>query len=180
MILQGNTVIPRNILVTGPPRSGKSTLIEKAIRQMQGPITGFFTREIRQSGKRVGFSIATMDGKMGVLAHRKIKSRFRVGPYGINLQDLDQIAVPSMLPSGPGEIVVVDEIGKMECFSLPFRKTLLHALDSDHQVIATIAIKGNNFIQNIKERSDVLIIPISESNRDPALELLLEQIKRQR
>jgi nucleoside-triphosphatase THEP1 len=178
MSLQGKTVIPTNILVTGPPRSGKSTLIEKAINQIQAPITGFFTREIRQSGKRVGFSIATLDGKIGVLAHRKIKSRCRVGPYGINLQDLDQIAVPSMLPSDPEDLVIVDEIGKMECFSLPFKRALMYVLNSDHQLIGSIAIKGDNFIQNIKKRSDVLIIPISKSDRDSALELLLEKIRR--
>ena len=177
MSLQGNTVIPTNILVTGPPRSGKSTLIEKAINQIQAPITGFFTREIRQSGKRLGFSISTLDGKIGVLAHREIKSRYKVGPYGINLLDLDQIAVPSMLPSDPGDIVIVDEIGKMECFSLPFRRALLYVLSSENQLIGSIAIKGDNFIQNIKKRSDVLIIPISKSNRDSALELLLEKIR---
>ena len=178
MSLQGNTVIATNILVTGPPRSGKSTLIEKAINQIPAPITGFFTKEIRQGGKRVGFSIATLDGKIGVLAHRKIKSRFRVGPYGINLQDLDQIAVPSILPSSPGDIVIVDEIGKMECYSLPFKRALMNVLNSDNQLIGSITIKGDNFIQNIKKRSDILIIPISKSNRDSALELLLEKTRR--
>jgi len=168
----------RNILVTGPPRSGKSTLIEKAISLIQTPMTGFFTREIRESGRRVGFSIATLDGKTGVLAHRKIKGRFKVGPYGVDLQDLDQIAVPSMLPSRPGEAVVVDEIGKMECFSPLFKKTLLDALNSEHQLIGSIAIKGDNFIQNIKKRGDIILISIPESDRDSALELLLAKIGR--
>ena len=167
-----------NILVTGPPRSGKSTLIEKAVSQIQAPMTGFFTREIRERGKRMGFSIDTLDGKTGVLAYRGIKSRFRVGAYGVNLQDLDQIAVPSMLPSKPGEIVIIDEIGKMECFSPLFKKTLMEVLDSENQVIGSIAIKGDNFIQNIKKRDDVLLISISESTRDSALELLLARIRR--
>jgi nucleoside-triphosphatase len=112
------------------------------------------------------------------LAHRKIRSRFRVGPYGVNLHDMDQIAVPSMLPSAPGEIVIVDEIGKMECFSSLFKKTLIEVLDSEYQLIGSIAIKGSSFIQNIKKRTDVLLISISESDRDFALELLLERIKR--
>jgi len=141
-------------------------------------MTGFFTREIRDSGRRVGFSIATLDGKTGVLAHRKIKGRFRVGPYGVNLCDLDQIAVPSMLPSRPGEIIIVDEIGKMECFSRLFKKTLLDALDSEHQVIGSIAIKGDNFMQNIKKRGDIVLISISESARNSALELFLAKIGR--
>ena len=167
-----------NILVTGPPRSGKSTLIEKAVSQIQAPMTGFFTREIRERGKRMGFSIDTLDGKTGVLAYRGIKSRFRVGAYGVNLQDLDQIAVPSMLPTKPGEIIIIDEIGKMECFSPLFKKTLMEVLDSENQVIGSIAIKGDNFIQNIKKRDDVLLISISESTRDSALELLLARIRR--
>jgi nucleoside-triphosphatase THEP1 len=167
-----------NILVTGPPRSGKSTLIEKAVSQIQAPMTGFFTREIRERGKRMGFAIDTLDGKTGVLAYRGIKSRFRVGAYGVNLQDLDQIAVPSMLTTKPGEIVIIDEIGKMECFSALFKKTLMTVLDSENQVIGSIAIKGDNFIQNIKTRDDVLLISISESTRDSALELLLARIRR--
>ena len=80
-------------------------------------MTGFFTQEIRERGKRVGFSITTLDGKKGVLAHQAIKSRFRVGKYGVNLDYIDEIAVPSMIPSKADEIVVIDEIGKMECFS---------------------------------------------------------------
>ena len=47
----------RNILVTGPPRMGKSTLIERIVSKIRRPVTGFFTREIREGGKRVGFSI---------------------------------------------------------------------------------------------------------------------------
>ena len=168
----------KNTLVTGPPRSGKSTLIERAVSQIQVPMTGFFTTEIRQGGKRMGFSIDTLDGKTGVLAHRGIKSLFRVGPYGVNLQDLDQIAVPSMLPTEPGEIVIIDEIGKMEVFSPLFKKTLLQVLESSNQVIGSISKKGDNFIQNIKKRDDVFLIPMSESTRDFALDLLLQQIRR--
>ncbi|MBW1740855.1 MAG: AAA family ATPase [Deltaproteobacteria bacterium] len=156
----------RNIFVTGPPRCGKSTLIEKLILRIEKPMTGFFTREIKEKGRRIGFSITTLDGKKGVLAHENMKSRFRVGKYGVNLEDIDQIAVPSMLPAKPDEIVVIDEVGKMECFSLLFRQTLMKILDSDHQVIGSIAQKGDRFIQKIKARDDVLLANMSEKNRD--------------
>jgi predicted AAA+ superfamily ATPase len=33
----------KNILLTGPPRCGKSTLIEKLISKIEKPMTGFFT-----------------------------------------------------------------------------------------------------------------------------------------
>jgi nucleoside-triphosphatase len=166
-----------NILVTGPPRSGKSTLIEKVVQRISRPATGFFTQELREKGRRVGFTITTLQGKTGVLAHQRIRSAFRVGNYGVNLEDLDQIAVPSMLPSTPDQIVVVDEIGKMECFSRLFKETLIQALSSDNLVIGSVAIKGDRFIQSIKTRDDVSLVSISKNTRDLALKLFLKKIQ---
>ncbi|MCL0040816.1 NTPase [Thermodesulfovibrionales bacterium] len=156
----------KNILVTGPPRCGKSTLIEKVILRIEKPMTGFFTREIKEKGERVGFSVITLDGKKGVLAHQNIRSRCRVGKYGINLADIDRIAVPSIMPVKPDEIVVIDEIGKMECFSPLFRQALIRILDSKHRVIGSISQKGDRFIQKIKERDDVVLTHVSKKNRD--------------
>ena len=166
-----------NILVTGPPRSGKSTLIEKVVQRISRPATGFFTQELRDKGRRVGFSITTLEGKTGVLAHQSIRSKFRVGKYGVNLEDLDQIAVPSMLPSTPDQIVVVDEIGKMECFSRLFKEILLKVLSSDNLVIGSVAIKGDRFIQSIKKRDDVSLVSITEKTRDAALQLFFEKLQ---
>ena len=156
----------RNILVTGPPRCGKSTLIERVVGRIQKPMTGFFTQEVRERGKRVGFSITTLDGKEGVLAHQEIKSRFRVGKYGVNLDHIDEIAVPSMIPSKADEIVVIDEIGKMECFSPLFRQTLVKVLDSENPVLGSITMKGGKFIQKVREREDVFLVHVTEKNRD--------------
>jgi nucleoside-triphosphatase len=155
-----------NIFVTGPPRCGKSTLMEKLIARIEKPTIGFFTRQITENGQRVGFSVTTLDGKEGVLAHVNMKGRFRVGKYTVNLLDIDQIAVPSMLPSTPDDVVVVDEVGKMECFSPIFKQVLMKLLDSDHQVIGSIAQKGDKFIQEIKARDDVLLFNVSAENRD--------------
>jgi nucleoside-triphosphatase len=166
--------VHRNVFVTGPPRCGKSTLIQKVVLQIENRGTGFFTREIREKGRRTGFSITTLDGKEGVLAHENMKSGFRVGKYGVNVNDIDQIAVPSMTPAKPGEIVVIDEIGKMECFSPLFRKTLIKALDSENPVIGSIALKGDKFIEAVKARDDVLLVPVTQKNRDaPELMSLL-------
>ena len=156
----------RNILVTGPPRCGKSTLIERVVGRIQKPMTGFFTQEVRETGKRVGFTITTLDGKKGVLAHQEIKSRFRVGKYGVNLDHIDLVAVPSMIPCKADAIVVIDEIGKMECFSPLFRQTLVKVLDSENPVLGSIAMKGGKFIQKVREREDVLLVHVTEKNRD--------------
>ncbi|MBL7180952.1 MAG: nucleoside-triphosphatase [Pseudomonadota bacterium] len=163
----------KNILFTGPPRCGKSTLIESIIQKIKIPATGFFTREIRKKGLRVGFSINTLDRKQGVLAHERIKSHWQVGRYGVNLAEIDRIAVPSMMPDRPDMLVVIDEIGKMECFSVLFKKTLKNVLDSKHPVIGSIALKGDYFIQKIKARPDVLLVTVTLQNRDELVNMYL-------
>jgi nucleoside-triphosphatase THEP1 len=141
-------------------------MIERVVGRIERPMTGFFTREIREKGRRTGFSITTLDGHQGMLAHETIRSKFRVGKYGVNLPDVDHIAVPAMLPTKREELVVVDEVGKMECFSSLFRETLIKVLDSDYQVLGSIAQKGDRFIQRVKARDDVFLVPLSKENRD--------------
>jgi nucleoside-triphosphatase len=166
----------RHILVTGPPRCGKSTLIERVVRQIDRPATGFFTRELRTGERRVGFAIETLDGKRGILAHQDLRSRYQVGRYGVSLEDINGVAVPSLIPSGPEDLVVVDEIGKMECFSRLFRDTLIRVLNSNHRLLGSIAIKGDRFIQGIKARDDVLLIGLSEANREEALGVVVGEL----
>lgn len=155
-----------NILFTGPPGCGKTTLIKKIVEQLLTPSTGFITREIREKGKRVGFTINTLDGEEALLAHINVSGRYRVGRYRVVLESIDNVAVPSMIPKTENESVVVDEIGKMECLSSFFRKTVLDVLDMPNVVIGTISLRSDRFINRIKGRSDVLVVEISEKNRD--------------
>lgn len=166
----------KNILLTGPPRCGKSTLIEKLISKIEKPMIGFFTREMREGGRRVGFLIVTLDGKQGILAHEGSKSQIRVGKYGVNLDSLDQVAASSMIPSKPDQIIILDEIGKMECFSRLFRETLIGVLDSPNTVVGTVAFKGIPFIETIKKRPDVRLVMITERNRNSLVDSLSGQI----
>ncbi len=163
-------MVHRNILYTGLPGSGKSTIIAGIVERMDRPRTGFFTREIRDGGRRVGFSITTLDGRRGMLAHIDIRSRCRVGRYGVNLEDIDRIAVPAMVPADDQVVVVVDEIGKMECFSALFRQTLIKVLDAANTVVGSIALKGDAFIGAVKKRPDTILITVSEKNRNDLVE----------
>ncbi len=99
-----------------------------------------------------------------------------MGKYGVNLEAIDRIAVQSLIPSKPDQIIIIDEIGKMECFSPLFRQTLVKSLDSSNPVIGSIALKGSPFIEAIKKRPDVRLVMVDENSRDSLVESLAGQI----
>jgi nucleoside-triphosphatase len=84
-----------------------------------------------------------------------------------------------MVAENDNVVVVVDEIGKMECFSAMFRQTLLRVLDSPNTVVGSIALKGDAFINAIKKRSDSRLIMVSEKNRDVLAEEVLSSVKQE-
>jgi len=90
-----------NILFTGSPGCGKTTLIKKIVEGLPAPTTGFFTQEIRERGKRVGFTINTLAGTKVLLAHINVSGWYRVGRYGVALENVDRIAVESIIPKTP-------------------------------------------------------------------------------
>jgi len=53
---------------------------------------------------------------------------------------------------------------------------LIKVFDSENLVIGSIAQKGEAFIQKIKERADVLLVTVTEKNRDSLAADLLRQI----
>lgn len=85
----------KNILLTGLPGIGKTTLIKEIISEIsKEKICGFYTQEIRNDeGKRVGFVIKGLEGKEGILAYVEAKSHYKVGKYKVLLKDLEQIGV---------------------------------------------------------------------------------------
>jgi len=108
----------------------------------------------------------TLDEKKALLGHRKIKSKFFVSKYGVSIENIEQLAVPAIKPDDNRQIIILDEIGKMECFSDKFKDAALNALRSPNHVIGTIAVGGTEFIKKIKQRNDMELIEITRENRD--------------
>jgi nucleoside-triphosphatase len=167
----------KNIFLTGAPSSGKTTVIKKVIALLPYPATGFYTEEQRVAGKRVGFIMKTVEGKSGFLAHQDIRSHFHIRRYGVSIENIETIAVPSIAPCN-GHIIILDEIGKMECFSELFKEAAITALNSPNIVVGTITFGGDDFIMQIKTRGDVEIHEVTPENRDSLPDLILENVER--
>ncbi len=167
--------LKKNIFLTGAPSSGKTTVIKKLIERLNHPVSGFYTEEEKKDGKRVGFLMKTVDGKKGYLGHEDIRSDFRIRRYGVSIENIEKIAVPSIAPGG-NKIILLDEIGKMECFSEVFRRAAIEALDSANIVLGTITLGGDEFVIGIKNRVDIEIHEVTLENRDLLPELVLRKV----
>ncbi|MCK4513120.1 nucleoside triphosphatase, partial [bacterium] len=84
------------LLLTGRPGAGKTTVIREAVKGLNIRIGGFYTEEIRHGASRTGFQLTTFDGRAAVLAHADFRGSPRVGRYGVHIDALKDIAVPSL------------------------------------------------------------------------------------
>jgi nucleoside-triphosphatase len=167
------------VLITGLPGVGKTTLLRQVVEKLNCPAYGFYTSELREGDKRVGFSLLTLSGKRGILSHKDIKSPYRVGRYGVDLKNFESIGVNELKKGlATNSLLVIDEIGKMELFSERFKKTLLEAIEAPNPVLATIFYKTHPFCDRLKKRADTELIRIDTKNREELVDILVKRFAR--
>ena len=179
--------IPRHVVLTGLPGSGKTTLIQKAcnvLKQKSIAVQGFYTEEIRQHGKRIGFDVVTLDGIRGPLArvgdvHQNDGRAYRVGQYNVKLHSFEHIALPSLRKKPSVSCVyVIDEIGKMEMFSQRFVHEVRDLLENQRTTVLTTipAARGKPipFVEEIRHRTDALLFEVTKENRDQLVDKIVQ------
>jgi len=144
-------------------------------------IGGFYTLEISRDGKRIGFAIHTLDGKVGRLAEVGLKSRFTLGRYGIDMEQFESVALTALEEAiRGGKMVVIDEIGYMELKSRRFRELVLQALAAKPPVLATVMRSHFDFPDALKARQDVALITVKVENRERLVDEIVEMILERR
>jgi nucleoside-triphosphatase len=163
-------VEPKNLLITGLPGAGKTTLVKKVAGRAGwlNPV-GFFTEEIREQGVRKGFALVSLDGCRSILSHESITGSQRVGKYGVDVAGFDSFLDAVDFTRPAARLVIIDEIGKMELLSEKFRNLLQEIMDGARPVVATIARKGTGFIETTKRRRDSLLLELTVANREALL-----------
>jgi len=157
----------RKILITGPPGIGKTTVIRKiakALGHLQ--LAGFYTSEIRRAGIRQGFELIDLGGRRLLLAHVDIGGPFRVSKYGVDIAHFEKYLDEMDFIGNQADLLIIDEIGKMECFSEKFLNVINLILEAPRALIGSIAMKGTGPINSIKKHRDVQLVELSHHNRN--------------
>jgi nucleoside-triphosphatase len=150
---------PPRILLEGRPGVGKTTVavrVAELLRERGVATRGFVTEELRESGRRVGFAVETFAGERATLAHVGFSGPPRVGRYGVDLEAFERLALPALAGIEEGEVVLMDELGKMELASDGFRSTVSALFRGPVPIIATVQATSHPFTDALKREAEIL------------------------
>jgi nucleoside-triphosphatase len=169
----------KNLLVTGCPGCGKTTVLKRVAKHLGGlRLAGFLTLELREHGQRVGFEAVGLGGQRVILAHVQHRSLVSVGRYGVEPDRLVPLIEEELnRPLGAVDAYLIDEIGKMECHCPQFIEAVSRLLLGPVPLVATIALRGGGFIAEVKNRPDVQVVEVTNGNRQTLPEQIAAWVK---
>ena len=124
------------------------------------------TEELRESGRRIGFTVETFAGERATLAHVRFPGPPRVGRYGVDLEAFERVALPALLGAQDARVVVIDELGKMELASDAFRDAVSTLFEGAVPTVATIHVARHPFTDALKAEPAVETVGVTRGNRD--------------
>ncbi|MDR2606099.1 MAG: nucleoside-triphosphatase [Oscillospiraceae bacterium] len=162
-----------NLLLTGVPGVGKSTLINKLLNrlapQLKRSVGGYYTtRTVTDSGRTFYLN----DHRTGEQVRM---ASWLNSEMDVNFAAFDDFGVRSVKSALElNGIIVLDELGRFEEPCAAFKAAVHSALDSGKLVLGVLKVCETPFIDGIKARSDVTVYTVTEQNRDAAFMELLE------
>ncbi|MCS7185892.1 MAG: NTPase [Armatimonadetes bacterium] len=171
----------KNLLLTGFPGVGKTTVVRKVLALLppQLKFDGFFTEEVREGGERIGFQIVTVDGKRAWLAKKGLPSPHKVGKYGVDVKAIESVIIPALNKAlKQADLIIVDEIAKMELCHPAFAEVVWECLESSKPVLGVIQRSQLPFIERVKAREDVRIFEVTVQNRNELPKEIVEVLDR--
>jgi nucleoside-triphosphatase len=174
----------RHIVISGQRGVGKSTLIEKLLREIEVPVRGFFTRSMprNEEGFHSIYIFRPTDRE------RKMSRANHIGDCDgrnrtINLDVFETVGV-EFLREGfhdttTSSVIAMDELGFMETEARTFCETALSCFDGDRHVLATIkAHHRTEFLDAVRSHPKTEVFDITVENRDELYERLRTRILR--
>jgi nucleoside-triphosphatase len=112
------------------------------------------------------------------MAHTSVHGPYRVSKYGVDVESIDKVAALAVREATRGhDIVVIDEIGKMELFSALLKDAVTEALESGKKVLGTIMLAADPWADTIKRRADVEVVLVTRANRAAVVERVLRWLE---
>ncbi|MDK2384337.1 MAG: nucleoside-triphosphatase [Candidatus Korarchaeota archaeon] len=168
-------------IIRGKPGSGKSTaimIVKERLENLGVRVGGIRTPEVRSGGRRIGFEVENLlTGERSLFASVSYRDGPKISKYGVRIDLFEKVAIPALENSmRECDLVLVDEIGKMELFSDRFVEVVRKLWGSDRAALGTAPISKIKFVEEMCSLSEVLWIERGMAER--VAEKLVERILR--
>jgi len=163
----------KNIFLTGKKGVGKSTLLRKVLNKLDLSIGGFTTERVFEGFYRNYIAKAYDTGEEYKIIEVDSRDDSKVWFPEV----FEEKLIPLLDRSFDKDIIVLDELGCSENHIHKFTSKVFELLDSPKIVFGVLQEGDCDFINNIKKRPDVVILTVTEENRDCLLDEILNILK---
>jgi len=158
--------------ITGLPGSGKTYALLRVIEMLKDEnlvIGGMIDEPLTDGKRRTGFSVRNiMTGETQVFASAEIESKIMIGKIGVDLAKFEEVGIAAIkIACLTCDVIVIDEVGKVEVESQAFIDAVKEALDVNKPMILTLHKKSRNpLLQDIRRRDDIRVLEVTPTNRN--------------
>ena len=160
MLFRFERDVTMHILLTGEIQVGKSTVIERFVKKHGLEVGGFRTFWRHENDGRTLYLAPYMGGPCVAAAR---------GERGGILPFPGSFDASCALLRSDKPIIIMDELGFLERDAKLWQEAVLKAFDSGAAVLGVIKPKKYEFLDKIRARDDVMIVPVDEDNREEVL-----------
>lgn len=158
-------VTPSNRLLVGPPRVGKTRVLQKTMALLPRlRFGGFFCRQIPQGS---GSQLVLVEGRHRELADGVLARPLEVpGMVAFDSATLLDEGVPAIERAlAEAQVVVIDQIGDFEASHPEFQAVVRRAFEGPRPVLATCPVPRPPLARELAERNDTLEVSVETGSR---------------
>lgn len=127
--------------------------------------------------------MVTVNGTRGILARENPSDnlrRPRLGKYAVYVRDFEDLTLPILKVNPESQqLLIIDEIGKMELLSNRFEAAVSELLKQKQPILVTIPLRTRQpipIVERLKNSPDAVTFHVTRSNRDGLTQDITEYI----
>ena len=168
-----------HLFLTGKVQVGKSTIIQKVLKEYQGTIGGFRTvqgsRDV-DGGSDIFMIDAARWNETTYDPKQLVARRIGMTKYEGYPEAFDRIGTALLTVARGRDLIVMDELGFMESEAYLFQKNVLDCLDGNVPILGVVKPASTDFLEQVHKHYQTTLLEVTEENREQVLEEVRQRI----